>query len=136
MAGRHKKGPTLYIASMGIQTAFDVVRPKHIAKLMGDQEAHGWTTAALLRDMRGLEGHAAFERVEGKFKFTLTLAKQRRWAGVHVDKIPRREPSDLQPPEGRKRLDCATLNNAIGADDEGADRGGLTDGIWKPNRQV
>ena len=60
----------MYLASMVIKTAFDVARPKHIAKIMGDQDVHGWITAALLREMAGLEGLATFEAVASTFPFT------------------------------------------------------------------
>ena len=30
------------LASMDIQTAFDVATPKHIANITGDQDVHGW----------------------------------------------------------------------------------------------
>ena len=36
---------------------------QHIANIMGDDDAHGWITAALLREMKALVGHAAFEGV-------------------------------------------------------------------------
>ena len=45
----------MYLANMDIKTTFDVARPKHIAKIMGDQEVHGWIAAALLRVMAGLK---------------------------------------------------------------------------------
>ena len=46
--------PTMYLASMDTNTAFDVARPKHIAKIMGDHDVHGWIVAASLREMAGL----------------------------------------------------------------------------------
>ena len=64
----------MYIANMDIKTAFDVARPKHIVKIMGDQDAHGWIySGSLLREMEGLEGHAAFENVESKFNLTRSI---------------------------------------------------------------
>ena len=62
----------MYIASADIKTAFDVARPKQMAKILGGQEAHGWITAALLREMNGLAGHAAFDNVS-KFNFTRSI---------------------------------------------------------------
>ena len=59
----------MYVASMDIKTAFDVARPKHIAKIMGDQNVHGWIVAALLREKAGLEGQTTFENVECTFPF-------------------------------------------------------------------
>ena len=56
--------PTMYLASMDTETAFDVARPKHIAKIMGDHDVHGWIVAASLREMAGLEGQGKFESVE------------------------------------------------------------------------
>ena len=44
--GREKR-PTMYLAGMDIKTAFDVARPKHTAKIMGDQAVHGWITEAI-----------------------------------------------------------------------------------------
>ena len=58
-----------------IKTAFDVARPKHIAKIMQDHDVHGWIfhgwiIAALLREMAGfLERLAYFESVESTFPF-------------------------------------------------------------------
>ena len=36
------KKPTMYIASMDIKTSSHVARPKHIAKILGKQDTHGW----------------------------------------------------------------------------------------------
>ena len=43
----------MYIASMDIETVFDVARPQHISKTLGEQDAHGWITAAPLRGNGG-----------------------------------------------------------------------------------
>ena len=59
--------PTMYLASMDIKMAFDVARPKHIARIVEDHDVHGWIIAAFLREMAGLEGQATFECVESKF---------------------------------------------------------------------
>ena len=59
-------GAANILASMDIKTAFDVARPKHIAKNMDDHDVHGWIIAALLREIAGLEGQAIFESVEGE----------------------------------------------------------------------
>ena len=32
--------PTMFVARMDIKTAFDVARPKHIAKVLGAQDIH------------------------------------------------------------------------------------------------
>ena len=61
--------PTMYLAGMDIETAFDVARPKRIAKIVGDHDVHGWMIAALLREIAGLEGQATFENVERTFSF-------------------------------------------------------------------
>ena len=45
----------MYVASMDDKTAFDVSRPRHIAKVMNGQDAHGWFVAALLREMKNLQ---------------------------------------------------------------------------------
>ena len=58
-----ERRPTMY-ASMAIKTAFDVARPKHVAKFMGDESVHVWIVAAFHREMAGLEGRATFENVE------------------------------------------------------------------------
>ena len=63
------KRPTMYLASMDIKTAFGVARPQHIAKNMGDQDVQGWITAALQREIAGLEGQATFGNVESTFSF-------------------------------------------------------------------
>ena len=57
-------------ASMDIKTAFDVARPKHVAKFMGDESVHVWIVAAFLLEMVGCEGRATFENVECTFPFT------------------------------------------------------------------
>ena len=53
--------PTLCLASLDIKTAFDEARTKHVAKIMDSHNTHGWTIAALLREMSGLSGKAMFE---------------------------------------------------------------------------
>ena len=69
-----ENGPAMYIANMDIKTALDVARPKHIVKIMGDQDAHGWIySGSLLREMEGLEGHAALENFESKFNLTRSI---------------------------------------------------------------
>ena len=55
----------MYLASRVMETPSDVARPKRIARIMGDQDVHGWITAALIRGMAGLEGQATFEHVDG-----------------------------------------------------------------------
>ena len=42
-------------------------KPKHVVKIMGDQEVHGWTSAAFLQEMAGLEGQDMFDTVEETF---------------------------------------------------------------------
>ena len=59
----------MYQASMDIKTAFDVTKPKRIARIMEEHNVYGWTIAALLREMAGLEGQALFESAESKFSF-------------------------------------------------------------------
>ena len=49
--------PTMYMASMYIKTAFDEAKPKHVAKILDDHNAHGWLIAA-----SALSGMASFER--------------------------------------------------------------------------
>ena len=49
------------MASLDIKTAFDEARPRHIANIMESHDIHGWPSAALLREMSGLEGKAMFE---------------------------------------------------------------------------
>ena len=39
-----------------VYLAFGVARPKHIARIMDDEDVHGWIVAALLREMAGVEG--------------------------------------------------------------------------------
>ena len=65
-----EKRPTMHTASMEIKAAFDVARPKHVAIILGEQAACGWITAALSREMRGLERHATFEKVDSTFGHT------------------------------------------------------------------
>ena len=66
---RTEPNHTLYLANADIKTVFDVVRQKLFAKIMGEQDVHGWITAAFLREVTGLEGQATFEHVEGTFRF-------------------------------------------------------------------
>ena len=68
------KGPTMYLASMEIKTVFEVARPKHFLKIVVDQEVHGWVTAALLREMVGLEGQATFANVDSSVRRALKLS--------------------------------------------------------------
>ena len=54
------KRPTMYLASMDIETAFDVARPNPIATIVGDQDVHGWITAVFLHGMAGGLGRPYF----------------------------------------------------------------------------
>ena len=54
--------PTMFLVGMDIKTAFDEARPRHIAKIMEDHNAHGWLISAFLREMARLEGQATFEK--------------------------------------------------------------------------
>ena len=56
------QGDRADVGDVEVLTAFDVARPK--------QDAHGWITSALLRDLGSLEGQATFDTVESKFNFT------------------------------------------------------------------
>ena len=72
-----ERRPTMYLACMDIKTAFDVARPTQNAKNMGDHEVQRWITAALLRKMAGLEGHATFfENVESTFPFARRIRQR------------------------------------------------------------
>ena len=71
-----EKRPTMHIASMDIKTASDMARPKRTARIMGAQDVHGWITAALIREMTGLDGHATFENVESKFQLTRCIRQE------------------------------------------------------------
>ena len=57
----------MYVASMDIKTALDVARPKHISQNMETIMFTVGFTAALLREMAGLEGQATFEKCEDHF---------------------------------------------------------------------
>ena len=47
--------PAITWPSMEIKTAFDVARPRPIAKPMGDRDVHGWITKAVQREISVLE---------------------------------------------------------------------------------
>ena len=49
-----------------IKTACDKARPRHVAKIIENHDAHGWLIAALLREKSGLAGKATFECVESE----------------------------------------------------------------------
>ena len=78
-----EKRPTMYFTSMDSKTAFDAARPKHIAKVMGDPEVHGWMTAALSREMTGLGDQTTFENVVSTFRFSRCL----RQGGVEAPRL-------------------------------------------------
>ena len=65
--------PTMYMASLDMRTAFDEAKPKHVARILDDHNAHVWLIAALLRKMSGLSGTASFESVESRFSFNRCL---------------------------------------------------------------
>ena len=65
--------PTVCLASLGIKTAFDDAKPKHVAQIMDSHNAHGWSIAALLSEMSGLDGKPMFECVESSFAFNRCL---------------------------------------------------------------
>ena len=46
----------MYLASRDIETAFDAARPRRMAKIVVNQDVHGWITAALSRELAGMEG--------------------------------------------------------------------------------
>ena len=69
--------PTVYLASLDIQTAFDESKPKHVAQIMDNHNTHGWIIAALLREMSGLSGKAMFECVESSF--VTDVCDRRAW---------------------------------------------------------
>ena len=50
----------MYVASLDIKTAFDEVKPKHVAQILDYHNTHGWLIAAVLREMSGLEGKGTF----------------------------------------------------------------------------
>ena len=93
--------PTVCLASMDIQTAFDVARPKHIAKIMEDHDVHGWIVAAFLRDMAGLEGQATFESVESAFLFARcvrygSVVAPRLWQRMAMQLLVNVEPERVE----------------------------------------
>ena len=55
-----------------------------MGKLLCHQATHGWITAALSREMRCMKGHATFETIENKLKFTRATHAISR---VHVVKM-------------------------------------------------
>ena len=65
--------PTMSLASLDIKTAFDEAKPKHVAHFFDSHDTHGWSSAALLREMSGLEGKAMFECMESCFSFNRCL---------------------------------------------------------------
>ena len=79
--------PTMFLVNMDIKTAFDVVRPKHIARITEDHNVHGWIVAALCREMASLERQAMFECGENTFSFARCIRQRRAmqlWANVEV----------------------------------------------------
>ena len=64
-----KKAHTIFIAGMDIKAAFDVVGLEAYRKTTLSP-GHTWITAALSREMRCMKGHATFEAIENKLKFT------------------------------------------------------------------
>ena len=55
-----ERRPMMYVSSIDIKTTCGVARPKHLSKIMEDQDVHGWIVGALLREMADLEGKATF----------------------------------------------------------------------------
>ena len=102
-----KNTPTMYLGSIGIMTGFDVARPKHVAKTVGDQDAHGWITAAFSRKMAGLGSQATF---------VATVDEKRRW-----DSTLKHANEELFT--SAFCVDGQVLDS-LGAEDEGLDRGG------------
>ena len=66
----------MYIASTDMKRVSDMARPKHLAKRVGVQDAHGWITAALLCEMGDLEGQATIDNVESKFRRTRCIRQE------------------------------------------------------------
>ena len=100
-----EKRPTMHLASMVIKTAFDVARPKHIVKIMGDQDVHGWIRAAFLREMASLERLATFEAVENTFPFTRCIRQgsveaPRLWLEMAMHILSNAEPEWMKKEMG------------------------------------
>ena len=70
--------PTMYLARLDIKTTVDEAKPTHVAQVMDSHNTHGWSIAALLREMSGLDGRAMFECVESSFCFQWMLATGER----------------------------------------------------------
>ena len=85
-------------------SAFDVARPKHIARIMEDHDAQGGIIAVLLREMAGLEGQAAFECVESRFSFARcirrgSVAAPRLWLEMAMQIL-----ANMEQARARKRM--------------------------------
>ena len=105
--------PTVCLESMDIQTAFDVARPKHIARIMEKHNVHGWIIAALSREMTGLQGQVTFECAESKFSFRLMRSPRERRGDAGGIQLRKQE--DVIQTEVRKFV--ANKNSPLG--DEG-----------------
>ena len=66
----------MYMASMDIQMAFHVGKTEAYRRTSGrTQDARGWITAAVLREMEALEGHGTSEEVESRFNLTRCICQ-------------------------------------------------------------
>ena len=123
-----RKEGIMYIASMVIKAVSDVARTKHIAKPMGDQDVHGWITAALSLEMTGLDGHANMSRAQALAQARNADSVERKkrmdekkgWEFILTNvKVEASKCAALCGPT----LDYDTLKGTLGADDEGVYRG-------------
>ena len=97
----------MYIASMDIQTAFDVARPKHIANILRGQDVHGWCRASKYKFTRCItQGSVGVPTLWLKLALQMFMECRYRMDEendkVQIIKMSRWEPSNLQLCVGRK----------------------------------
>ena len=59
----------MYLASLDVKTAFDVVKPGVIAEILKETGGHEWMSAALLEEMKNLKGKA-FKSCETECRYS------------------------------------------------------------------
>ena len=70
---------TTHTASMEIKGASDVARPKHIANILVGQDAHGWITGVLRREMVKASDRPKTLRARFRIVSAMATAKRQRF---------------------------------------------------------
>ena len=64
---------TAFMASLDVNTAFDVATPAVVSRILTLTGVHGHLTAALLAEMQDVQGLACFENSETEYRYSKSI---------------------------------------------------------------